>query len=244
MPGQCAAAGEAPEEGAVFRQRSRWCKGHIQVRHLVCSSSFCTLHSVHTVEHQHVANVQMQLGACTTVIVTVMAHQHSTRPKLAEDIFQACFRCSLCSHAYEPIWKSGVQALFSGENPLLQRQLSWKLKVFYTMGTMSYICAAFTVPLFVLVPVIAVTSGAFPLSLNASFAAVFPFYFALLHAGEPAAACVPSVQLASTISAALPGSLVCASTWMITVPHMTCRLSGKSAVISHAYFTFSCTRTS
>lgn len=24
-------AGEAPEEGAVFRQRSRWCKGHLQV---------------------------------------------------------------------------------------------------------------------------------------------------------------------------------------------------------------------
>lgn len=23
--------GEAPEEGAIFRQRSRWCKGHIQV---------------------------------------------------------------------------------------------------------------------------------------------------------------------------------------------------------------------
>ena len=24
-------AGEAPEEGAIFRQRSRWCKGHLQV---------------------------------------------------------------------------------------------------------------------------------------------------------------------------------------------------------------------
>ena len=24
------AVGEAPEEGAIFRQRSRWCKGHMQ----------------------------------------------------------------------------------------------------------------------------------------------------------------------------------------------------------------------
>ena len=26
----CVCAGEAPEEGAIFRQRSRWCKGHMQ----------------------------------------------------------------------------------------------------------------------------------------------------------------------------------------------------------------------
>ncbi|KAK9812548.1 hypothetical protein WJX73_008007 [Symbiochloris irregularis] len=96
------ATGEAPEEGATFRQRSRWCKGH-------------------------------------------------------------------------------VQALFSDDNPMLQSRLSLKLKLFYTMGTLSYFCAALTVPLFVSVPVIAVCTGAFPLSLNPTFAVVFPLYFFLMH---------------------------------------------------------------
>lgn len=29
-------SGEAPEEGAIFRQRSRWCKGHLQVECACC----------------------------------------------------------------------------------------------------------------------------------------------------------------------------------------------------------------
>lgn len=68
---------------------------------------------------------------------------------------------------------------------MLQSRLSLKLKLFYTMGTLSYFCAGLTVPLFVSVPVIAVCTGAFPLSLNPTFAVVFPAYFFLMHSGEP-----------------------------------------------------------
>ena len=74
---------------------------------------------------------------------------------------------------------------------MIQPHLSLKMRIFYTMGTLSYICAAVTVPLFVAVPVIAVAFGTFPLSLNPSFAAIFPIYFVLMHSGGDPFAWMP-----------------------------------------------------
>jgi hypothetical protein len=78
-----------------------------------------------------------------------------------------------------------MQALLSRECPLLQPGLSMLMRVLYTAGTWSYLCAALTTPVFAAIPVIAVATGVFPLAVTAQFAAAFVPYFVLMHTGSP-----------------------------------------------------------
>jgi hypothetical protein len=77
----------------------------------------------------------------------------------------------------------GAQAFLSRDCPLLARGLPPRLRVLFAAGTLSYVAAAATTPLFAAVPVIAVAAGVLPLALTPQLAAVAVPYFLAQHAG-------------------------------------------------------------
>lgn len=72
-----------------------------------------------------------------------------------------------------------LQVFFSKRNPLMCSQLRPHMRIIYSLGAYSYMCAAFLTPLFLLAPVLAIWIGVFPLDLNARIPAAFAFYYGM-----------------------------------------------------------------
>ena len=64
-------------------------------------------------------------------------------------------------------WAKGhFQIVFSKNNPLLQKELSWGMRVLYCSGVWSYFVGAVTTPLFMLIPILTIWAGTFPIVVS------------------------------------------------------------------------------
>lgn len=72
-----------------------------------------------------------------------------------------------------------LQVFFSKRNPLMCSQLRPHMRIIYSLGAYSYMCAAFLTPLFLLAPVLTIWIGVFPIDLNARIPAAFALYYGM-----------------------------------------------------------------
>ena len=71
------------------------------------------------------------------------------------------------------------QVLFSNEHcPLFQDKLSWLQRIMYCSGVWSYIVGAISTPTFILVPLLTIWFGIFPIVLNWWAAVGLTVYYA------------------------------------------------------------------
>ena len=71
------------------------------------------------------------------------------------------------------------QIMFSKHNPLLQKRLSWYMRIMYMSGVWSYIVGATASPLFIIIPVVTVWFGVFPIVVSWWAALGLTVYYAL-----------------------------------------------------------------
>ena len=62
--------------------------------------------------------------------------------------------------------KGHFQIVFSKHNPLLQKELSWGMRILYCSGVWSYFVGAVTTPLFMLIPILTIWAGTFPIVVS------------------------------------------------------------------------------
>jgi len=59
------------------------------------------------------------------------------------------------------------QVLFNSEHcPFFQHDLSWLQRIMYLQGVWSYIVGSFCTPTFIIVPIVTIWAGVFPIVLN------------------------------------------------------------------------------
>eukprot|EP00803_Ostreobium_quekettii_P008141 evm.model.scf_818.6 EVM.evm.TU.scf_818.6 scf_818:24592-31196(+) len=77
-------------------------------------------------------------------------------------------------------WCTGhLQVFFGKRNPIFYPGLSLKMRVMYSLGAYSYMCAAFLTPLFLLAPILAIWFGIFPIDLNRHYPLAFTIYYGM-----------------------------------------------------------------
>jgi cellulose synthase/poly-beta-1,6-N-acetylglucosamine synthase-like glycosyltransferase len=170
------AIGEAPEEiRNIFRQRSRWCKGQMQVRR--GGSLGLGLGAGGTGgwgDHWPAQLACRSSSHGTTFLPIVVVHPskqlqlHLPWRSTATSHNQMLTTCAL---------SCCLQVLFSHYCPLFDTGLTLGMRLLYTSVTWSYITNTFAVPCSVLVPFIALVFGIYPLVLNRDFALASTLYF-------------------------------------------------------------------
>ena len=158
------AIGEAPEEiRNIFRQRSRWCKGQMQVRG----------GAAHRPGQGGAVMLAIRFG-CRLTPSRLHAYESPTH-KTAPCPWASAPANSIFAPAPQP--KPPPQVLFSKSCPLFDTGLTIGMRLLYTSVTWSYITNTFAVPCAVLVPFIALVFGVYPLVLNRDFALAATLYF-------------------------------------------------------------------
>lgn len=72
--------------------------------------------------------------------------------------------------------KGHFQIVFGPRNPLLQKELSWPMRIMYCSGVWSYFVGAMTTPLFMLIPLLTIWAGMFPIVVSKWAAAALTLY--------------------------------------------------------------------
>ena len=62
--------------------------------------------------------------------------------------------------------KGHFQIVFGPKNPMLQKELSWPMRIMYCSGVWSYFVGAMTTPLFMLIPLLTILAGMFPIVVS------------------------------------------------------------------------------
>jgi hypothetical protein len=62
--------------------------------------------------------------------------------------------------------KGHFQIVFGPKNPLLQKELSWPMRIMYCSGVWSYFVGAMTTPLFMMIPLLTIWAGMFPIVVS------------------------------------------------------------------------------
>lgn len=79
---------------------------------------------------------------------------------------------------------AALQAFMSRDCPLAQPQLALVLRILFFSGTWSYFAAAVCMPVFILMPFIAIAFRIYPAVLSQSLLCAFVPYFIATHAGS------------------------------------------------------------
>jgi endoglucanase len=133
------AVGEAPHQVRnCFQQKSRWCKVR-QLSSLTC----CALLVILT--------PPLQLGRCSDVMLN----------------FHGRIQQRLTSPTVRFLLQGHFQVLFDREHcPIFQGDLSWLQRIMYLQGVWSYIVGSLCTPTFIIVPIVTIWAGVFPIVLN------------------------------------------------------------------------------
>lgn len=76
--------------------------------------------------------------------------------------------------------KGHMQVVFGKRNPLFCSNLKFKERLFYTMANWSFFVVAISTPVFLVVPMIIIWFGVFPIDINESFAPFLVMYYSVL----------------------------------------------------------------
>ena len=161
--------GEAPDEVRnCFQQRSRWCKVHSPLLlpivwdrlHRACSSCvYCKVHisdldfsglrlSNHILySFKHLKLLQSSCNSIACIHTLLVAGDQTLKQVMhTQGHFQIMFNRKYC--------------------PLLQRELSPLMRIMYCSGVWSYIVGALTTPLFIIIPLLTIWAGVFPIVVS------------------------------------------------------------------------------
>ncbi len=130
-------------------------------------------------------------------------------------LHQVQLLCSLrCLRGSVLSLQGHFQIMFSYQHcPLFQSKLSWPMRIMYSSGVWSYIVGAISTPTFILIPMITIWFGVFPIVVSQWTAlGVTVYYFATNLVRQPSLLRLDAVCMSplSLIATTLPDCLWCA----------------------------------
>lgn len=76
--------------------------------------------------------------------------------------------------------KGHMQVMMGPRNPLTDRRLPLIGKIFYSIGNLSYLCCAFCTPIFLIIPVLTIWFGIYPIDITKEGVYAFAIYYFVL----------------------------------------------------------------
>ena len=187
------AIGEAPEQiRNCYQQRSRWCKARARLpawwlgapasavsgAAAGAGPAASCISARYTVLPKVVANSKQNCLPLASFLLLVRSDARcsktctvgwSSQPHAPQTALNPRFRqvahCPQVTEAGQRV-QGHFQIMFSGHNPMLQKRLSWYMRIFYMSGVWSYIVGATASPLFIIIPVVTVWFGVFPIVVS------------------------------------------------------------------------------